>query len=235
MKIAIMQPYFFPYIGYFQLINAVDKFIILDSVQFIRHGWIERNRVLKQVEGWIYIKTPLKKQNRYTLISEREINNDNKWKDKLLEQLKVYKKIAPYYKTTIEILKEILNNHYEFISELNYESLCRICKYIEIETPISFFSEMKLKIDKVNEADEWALNISKSINASEYINPIGGKEFFHKEKFVKNNICLKFLQTSKHVYNQKRIKFEPSLSIIDVMMFNSKTEIQELLNKFELL
>ena len=97
MKLGIMQPYFFPYIGYFSLIKHTDDFILLDTVQFIRHGWIERNRILKPSDGWQYIMVPLKKHSRETLIKNIEINNEQQWKEKILAQLQHYKKQAPYF------------------------------------------------------------------------------------------------------------------------------------------
>src|SRR5690606_17982699 len=93
-KIGIMQPYFFPYLGYISLIKHTDKFILLDTVQFIRKGWIERNRILKQKEGWLYIQVPLKKENgRSTLIKDCKLDNSKPWKDKILAQFQIYKKI----------------------------------------------------------------------------------------------------------------------------------------------
>ncbi len=104
MKVGIMQPYFFSYLGYFSLIKHSDRFILLDTVQFIRHGWIERNRVLKQNEGWFYIQVPLFKSERGTLIKDIRINNNINWKNKILSQLQIYKKIAPNYFQVIKLL-----------------------------------------------------------------------------------------------------------------------------------
>ena len=231
MKIAIMQPYFFPYIGYFQLINAVDKFVILDTVQFIRHGWIERNRVLKQTEDWVYIKVPLKKHDRNTLIQNIEIRDEN-WQQKIIAQLQHYKKKAPFYNNVVELLAGIFDEKYKTITELNYESLKHVCSYLEIKTPISVFSEMNLQIDTIADAGEWALNISKFMKAATYINPVGGLEIFDKEKFDSNKINLEFLETQNITYKQKGNQFEAGLSIIDVMMFNSPEEITEMLTKY---
>ncbi len=232
MKIAIMQPYFFPYIGYFQLINAVDKFVLLDTVQFIRHGWIERNRILKQNGGWLYVKVPLKKHSRNTLIKDIEIRNTEKWKEKALAQLQPYKKIAPNYFATTKLIKNIFSEEFKTISQFNYKALKTICVYLDIPTPISIFSEMNLQIDTVCNADEWALNIAKALKINEYINPIGGQGIFDDEKFVRNNINLKFLETNNIIYNQKRNQFEAGLSIIDVMMFKSSNEINKMLNNY---
>ena len=140
-KIAIMQPYFFPYIGYFSLIKNTDMFILFDIVQFIRHGWIERNRVLKQGEGWQYISVPLLKHSRETLIKDIQINNSEKWKDKILAQLTHYKKKAPFYKETIDIIRNALDIETDSIVKLNYSVLNTICKYLQIQFNCQIFSE----------------------------------------------------------------------------------------------
>lgn len=236
MKLAIMQPYFFPYIGYFSLIKNVDKFVLFDTVQFIRHGWIERNRILKPNNGWQYIKVPLQKHERETKIKDILIDNEQNWEDKILAQLKHYKKSAPYYHNVIELLEKIFSNDFTYIVELNYVSLKTVCDYLNIDKLIEVFSEMNLKIDKVNAPDEWALHICKALgNIDEYRNPPGGQSFFDKTKYENSGINLKFHSTILTKYDQKRDVFEPGLSIIDVMMFNSKEEINEMLDKYELL
>lgn len=228
-----MQPYFMPYIGYILILNYVDKFIILDDVQFIRHGWIERNRILKPDEGWQYFNVPLKKHHQKDFIRDIKINNEIDWKRKIISQLVHYKK-APYYEEVIFFINSIFEKNYNTITELNIESLKAICRYLDIETEIELFSEMNIKIDKVNSADEWALNICRAIDKnSEYINPPGGSEFFDREKYNRAGIELKFLKPKLMEYNQKRKSFEPGLSIIDVMMFNSKDEIKNMLHEYE--
>lgn len=236
MKLGIMQPYFLPYLGYISLIKNTDKFILFDTVQFIRHGWIERNRILKQTGGWQYIQIPLEKKQMSTVIKDVKINNKEKWKDKILAQLQHYKKIAPYYYKTIKILKTVFEKEYNSITELNKALLEEICKYLEINTPISIFSEMNLKIGEVKAPDEWALEICKAIgNISEYWNPPGGLEFFDKTKYEKENIKIYFQKINLHNYNQKKEAFEEGLSIIDVLMFNSPEEVNKMLDDYELL
>jgi len=236
MKVAIMQPYFFPYIGYFSLIKNTDSFILLDTVQFIRHGWIERNRVLKQNEGWLYIKVPLLKKHRKDLIMDVCIDNNQEWKKKIIAQLEIYKKTAPNYYKIISMLNQIFEKDYHNIVELNAEILKAISNYLNIKSEIKVFSKMNLKIDKTNEPDEWALNICKSLgNVTEYWNPIGGQIFFDKKKYDKENINLKFQIVSLKPYNQKRQNFEAGLSIIDVLMFNTESEINKMLDEFDLI
>lgn len=143
-----------------------------------------------------------------------------------------YKKIAPNYFATTKLIKNIFSEEFKTISQFNYKALKTICVYLDIPTPISIFSEMNLQIDTVCNADEWALNIAKALKINEYINPIGGQGIFDDEKFVRNNINLKFLETNNIIYNQKRNQFEAGLSIIDVMMFKSSNEINKMLNNY---
>ena len=236
MKLAIMQPYFFPYIGYFSLIKHVDKFILFDTVQFIRHGWIERNRILKPSDGWQYIMVPLKKYSRETIIKDIEINNDQQWKEKILAQLQHYKKQAPYFSNVIDILNEIFSKEYATIVDLNLASLKTVCNYLGINTPIQVFSLMNIDIEPANAPDEWALNICKALgNVDEYWNPPGGQSFFDRKKYENAGINLKFHSAILTDYDQKRNVFEPGLSIIDVMMFNSVDEINKMLDNYELI
>lgn len=236
MKLSIMQPYFLPYLGYFSLIKHTDEFILLDTVQFIRHGWIERNRILKPSDGWQYIMVPLKKYSRETIIKDIEINNDQQWKEKILAQLQHYKKQAPYFSNVIDILNEIFSKEYATIVDLNLASLKTVCNYLGINTPIQVFSLMNIDIEPANAPDEWALNICKALgNVDEYWNPPGGQSFFDRKKYENAGINLKFHSAILTDYDQKRNVFEPGLSIIDVMMFNSVDEINKMLDNYELI
>ena len=236
MTISIMQPYFFPYLGYFSLIKHTDQFILLDIVQFIRHGWIDRNRILKQSEGWIYIQVPIvKAQGRKTLIKDIRIDNQQNWRQKILAQLQPYKKMAPNYFKIIRLLNEVFNDEYTDIVSLNKISLQKVCDYLGIKTHIDIFSEMGLDIRHPNAPDEWALNICTALgDVDEYWNTPGGIAFFDKTKFSKAGVELRFQKLHMIPYDQRRETFELGLSIIDVMMFNTVDDIQRLLDNYEL-
>lgn len=234
MKLGIMQPYFYPYLGYFSLIKNTDKFILFDPVQFIRHGWIERNRILKQNEGWQYIAVPLMKHDSKEIIKNIKIDNNKNWREKILAQMTHYKRKAPFYRKTIEVLQEGINCNSQDITHLNFNTLKVTCDYLGIDFNCEIFSEMNITINPVNAADEWALNICKSLGASEYWNPPGGKSFFDQDKYFKNNINIKFQQLNIAFYSQRRgvENFEPGLSILDVMMFCSPDEIKNMLDDY---
>lgn len=231
-----MQPYFFPYIGYFSLISHADMFILLDTVQFIRHGWIDRNRILKPNEGWQYIRMPLRKHSRYTIIKDIIINNDHDWGERIISQVQHYRKIAPYFNETICLLENAFKNKSSNIVEQNKMLLKIVCDYLCIKTPIDIFSEMKLIIEKVNSPDEWALNICKTIDGvTEYWNPPGGINFFDRTKYTSRGIKINFQKVRLPVYDQKSELFEAGLSIIDVIMFNPIDRIRRMLDDYELL
>lgn len=236
MRLAIMQPYFFPYLGYFSLIKNTDHIILLDEVQFIRHGWIERNRMLKEGGGWLYIQVPVKKaQGRNTLIKNIEVNNFLPWKEKIFSQIRHYKKIAPNYSVVFNLMQGILDEEYKDITTLNKAALEGVCQYIGFFPKISVFSQMGLEIENPEAPDEWALNICKALgNATEYWNPPGGKSFFNRTKYGKENMKLVFPKINLGSYDQKREEFIPGLSILDVLMFNSREKVFEMLDEYEL-
>lgn len=234
MKLGIMQPYFLPYLGYFALIKHTDEFILFDTVQFIHHGWIERNRILKQTGGWQYIAVPLQKHNRNTIIADIKIDNEQNWKQKILAQLVHYRK-APYYWTTVRMLNEVFEQDFDSITELDRALLISICRHLGINREFPIFSKMDLAIEQPQAPDEWALHICQALgNVDEYWNPPGGIEFFDRRKYDEAKIKLSFLGVELPPYKQKGDVFEPGLSIIDVMMFNSKEEINQMLDRYVL-
>ncbi|SMC40696.1 WbqC family protein [Moheibacter sediminis] len=233
MKIAIMQPYFMPYIGYFQLINAVDKFIIYDDVNYIKQGWINRNNILLNNKSHLF-SVPLKDASSFKKINEIEINEIlfPKWKDKFFKTLEVYKK-APFYESVRCILEKILISDQGKISDLIYYSLVEITKYIGIQTIIEKSSYI-YKNSELQRAER-LIDICKTEKANIYINPLGGQELYDKKYFSDYDIELYFIKTKAIQYPQFGDNFVPWLSIIDVMMFNTPEQINEMLNRFELI
>ena len=232
MKIAIMQPYFFPYIGYFQLINAADHFILFDDVQYIRHGWINRNRILKPAEGHQYVIMPLADHGRDDLIRDIKIKEGYEWKEKILRQTEHYKKKAPFY-AQVKILLEDCFDYPEInLALANGFFIKKVFKYLGIDFETRISSELRFDYNNVHDAGEWALRISEQSGASEYINPPGGIALFEKAKFEKSNIKLSFIHPELKEYSQRRTTFEPGLSIIDLLMFNSPEKVKEMLNDY---
>ncbi len=235
VKLAAMQPYFFPYLGYFGLIKHSDRFLIGDNVQFIKGGWIARNRVLKQEEGWQYILVPLAKHPLTTVIKDVKICVSEPWQQKIFNQLRHYKRKAPHYGEVIQFLERVFSYQTDSISDLNAHLLAETCNYIGIPLKAITFDDLDFAIEGVNAPDEWALNVCKVIGADTYINPPGGMEFYDRDKYVQAGLSLRFLRVNLRPYDQKRRKFEGGLSIIDVMMFNTPQQIQGMLDDYELL
>jgi hypothetical protein len=229
-KLGIMQPYFLPHMGYFSLIKHTDEWVVFDTPQFIRHGWIERNRILKPREGWQYIKVPLDKHPRETPINQVRIRVSEPWRELILAQIGHYKKIAPYYEEVIAFLREALAYETDMISAMNVHLLEKVCSHLGIPFRSRVFSECNLELPPVKAPDEWALNISLALGAEEYVNAPGGDGFFDRKKYDQHNLHLTFLATNMRRYDQKRAVFEPQLSILDVMMFNSRSEILAMLD-----
>lgn len=234
MKIGIMQPYFFPYLGYFSLIKHTEKWIFFDTVQHIKKGWINRNRVLKPKEGWQYIVVPVDRSTKGALIKDVLIDESKFWDEKILAQLEHYKKSAPYYRDVIDFLEDCFSYKINKLSSLNIHLLENTCNYLKIDMDYEIYSEMNLEIEDISGPGDWALRISQAVGADTYINPPGGVDIFDKNKYKGNGIDLQFLKVNLCKYSQKRSSFEEALSIIDVMMFNSIEEINKMLDNYEI-
>jgi hypothetical protein len=228
MKLAIMQPYFFPYIGYFQLLNSVEEFILYDNIEFTKKGWINRNRVLVNGKD-SYITLPLKKGSDYLEIKDRYLS-DTWYADriKMLNKIRESYRKAPNFNFVFPLIEGIIffegNNLFNFI----FNSLNKITEYLEIKT--SFVVSSTIQIDHKLKADKKVIQICKTRGANVYINPIGGVELYNKDDFKSKGIDLYFLKTNDIKYEQFNNDFIPYLSIIDVMMFNTNEKIKEYLN-----
>jgi hypothetical protein len=233
MKLAIMQPYFMPYIGYFQLINSVDKFIIYDNIQYTKKGWINRNRILVNGKDQL-ITLPLKKDSDYLDIVERELSKSwDKDKNKMLNVIKSSYNKAPYFQETFELISKCVNNSETNLFNFIYNVINIINNYLDIKTPIIVSST--IEIDHTLKSQDKVLSLCKEQNADVYINSIGGVELYDKGIFKQNNIELNFIKSNPIQYEQYNNKFIPWLSIIDVMMFNSKEQIKNYLTQYTLI
>jgi hypothetical protein len=216
-----------PYIGYFQLINAVNEFVIYDNIEFSKKGWINRNRILVNGKD-IYITIPLRKDSDYLEIGKRALAEG--WltdREKLLNRIVESYRKSPYFNVAFHLIQKIIlfedNNLFNFI----YNSIFLIKEYLGIPTPIIISSS--IPIDHKLKSGNKVIEICKARNADIYINPIGGLELYSKEAFKKEGIELLFLKSGEIKYKQFGSEFVPWLSIIDVMMFNSKEDIIKML------
>ncbi len=227
-----MQPYFFPYIGYFQLINSVDSFVIYDDVNFIKKGWINRNNILVNNSAYLF-SIPLQNVSQNKLINEIFISDLDKWRIDFLKTISSSYKKAPFFLEVYSLIERIIS-----FKELNlalYVKNCLqiLCEFLDINTNLILSSE----IEKNNElrGEDKIIDICLKMNSIQYINAIGGIELYSGEHFNEKNIDLKFIKTENIVYHQFKNEFIPWLSIIDVIMFNSKEDTKKILNKYELI
>ncbi len=228
MKLGIMQPYFLPYIGYFQLINAVDKYVIYDDVNFIKRGWINRNRLLLNENDFLFTLI-LEKASQNKLIHQINVANDQ---SKILKTIETAYKKAPFFANIFPLIESIIIYPDKNLAQYTGNSLIQLSNYLDINTEFIYSSHINKNYSL--KAQEKILHICKSFDATEYINAIGGQELYSKDSFKNNGIRLKFLQSNPIEYKQFNNEFIPSLSILDVMMFNSKEEINLLLQQYEL-
>lgn len=232
MKLAIMQPYFFPYIGYWQLINSVDKFVIFDDVNFIKRGWINRNKILVN-EGTMLINLKMQKASQNKLINEIELLIDPINNKKLLKTIKYSYKKAPYYKETFPIIESIITQKEENLAKYLEFSIRKICRYLSINTKLILSSSIDKNSNFKGQAK--IIDLCKVLGADEYYNPIGGQELYSYNDFKAQNIELKFLKTHEIKYKQFKNEFISNLSIIDIMMFNSSKDINRMLLQYDII
>jgi len=231
MKLGIMQPYFLPYIGYFQLINAVDKYVIYDNIKYTKKGWINRNRMLINGKD-VYVTIPLEKDSDYLNIDGRKISLAFD-KRKLLNQITNNYKKAPYFDCAFKIFEEIITFKNNNLFLFNYNSVKKICEYLCIKT--EFIVSSTVNINHSLKSQDKVIAFCNNLGATEYFNAIGGLNLYNKQNFETNNIKLNFLKTQMIEYEQFNNIFIPNLSILDVMMFNTKETIKKFLNKYELI
>lgn len=233
MKVGIMQPYIFPYIGYWQLINAVDRFVILDDVNYITRGYINRNSIL--LNGKPYRFTiPMKKASQNKLIMDMELNFSKKDKEKFLATIQNAYKKAKYYEVAMPLIEEIIYHSEDDLTRFIQFSIEKIMKYLGIQTEILVSS----KIDKNQKlkSEERIIEICKKLDADIYINPSGGRMLYSHSDFEKEGMKLFFLDVKGKsiIYSQGQTEFVSSLSIIDIMMHNDVQKIQRFLEEYEL-
>ena len=229
MTLAIMQPYLFPYIGYWQLINAVDTFVIYDDVNFIKQGYINRNSILSNGKSQQFTLELIGASSN-KLIKEIEIGNNV---NKILKTIKQSYIKAPLFENVIILLEEILTNKEKNLAKYIGYSLEKISQYLEINTNFVYSNNIKKDINL--KAQDKIIDICKNLNARKYINTIGGQELYNKEIFKENGIELNFLKTELVEYKQFKNDFIPYLSIIDILMFNKKSDIRIILDRYKLI
>lgn len=229
MKVGIMQPYFMPYIGYWQLMKAVDRYVIFDDVNFIKRGWANRNNILNNGQKYMFsIALRAASQNKH--FNEIYVLDDFVKFRKTLEFC--YKK-APYYNSVLPLMDEIFSFEDKCLSHFIRNSFEVVLNYLNIQTTLLYSSDIRKEESK--KGQDKIMDICLVLGATQYINASGGQELYDKEKFALNGMSLSFLQPEVSQYKQFENEFVPSLSIIDVMMFNSSEEVNKMLDNYKLI
>jgi hypothetical protein len=231
MTLAIMQPYLFPYIGYFQLLRACDRFIVYDDVNYIKGGWINRNRWLVQGQP-AYFTFPVADVSSFRRISDVDIDPRGKWQKKLIKTFRINYAKAPFFETAHALLAAVVASSETRIAIRAEASLQSICDYVGLNRPFTRSSTMAIPGDL--HGTERVLHICRAEGASRYVNAQGGMELYDKAAFAQNEIELRFLRPRPIRYQQLGGEFVPWLSILDVVAFNPPDAIRRYLTEFDL-
>jgi hypothetical protein len=228
MRLAIMQPYFLPYIGYFQLIRAADLFVYYDDVTFIKQSWINRNRILLNDKDYLFT-LELKGAGSFTNINRIAVGNN---RPKLLKTfIQAYRK-APFFEMVLPVINTIFTSSQPDLTEYIIETHRVIFDYLDVKA--NCVRSSMIEKSSLKKGQEKVIDICRSLGAEEYINSPGGRMLYSKEDFAGNGINLSFLQPGETRYPQFGREFIPWLSIIDILMFNSAAQTRMLLDNYAL-
>jgi WbqC-like protein family len=226
VRVGIMQPYFFPYLGHFSLIASVDRWYVFDITQYTPRTWMNRNRILHPREGVQYVTVPLSNSSNSIKISEARILDLSAARQSILGKLTHYKGHAPYYRSVVALIHETFDTATSpSLVELNVRGLQAVCRHLGIRFDFEVCSELNLPLPTSLRAGDWAPNICSLVGATSYVNPIGGQELFDPAEFSRRGVDLYFAKTKEFSYTPSPFKYEPNLSILDVLMWNSPTAV----------
>lgn len=230
MTLGIMQPYFLPYIGYWQLLASVDRFVLYDNVKYTKKGWINRNRFLRSGAEAVFT-LPLKRGSDFLNIADRVLADDFD-PDTILNPLRETYRKAPFFEQAFSVVEKMVAASPRNLFEYLYKSIEGIATYLDIQT--SLLVSSTIHIDQQLKADRKVLAICDALRATRYINSVGGRQLYSVAAFAEHGVELKFLQPRVITYRQFGEPFVPSLSIVDVMMFNSKEAVRAMLGEYDL-
>ena len=231
-SLAIMQPYFFPYIGYWQLIHAVDRFVIYDDVNYINKGWINRNRLM--INGSpTYITAPLYRASQNKRICDISLQPLAVWCDKLVRMIEITYRKSPYFSEVFPIIENLIRYETESLADYLAYQLQTLATFMGIKT--EFVVSSRCYENDYLSGQARILNICKQEHASTYINPQGGQALYDTEMFRNEGINLNFIVMRPLPYKQRNTEFIPYLSIIDALMEIGLFDIKHHLNTFDLI
>jgi hypothetical protein len=228
VRLGIMQPYLFPYLGHFSLIAHTDSWVVFDITQYTPKTWMNRNRVLHPDSGWNYVTVPLANSSIAIKTSEAKILDIAGSRKSVLGKISHYKRRAPYFDAVEAlVLKTFSEPGDDSLVHLNVRGLDAVCAYLNISFQYRICSELSLPLPEKLSPGHWAPKICQLLGASEYVNPIGGRALFDPSDFSNRGIRLRFLDAAEFVYDTRPYQFEPGLSILDVLMWNDPQVVRD--------
>lgn len=244
MKAGIMQAYFFPYIGYFQLIDASDIFLVYENVSFRKKSWITKNRILDKGRNIpVNIQIPVSNKSSYKTIKEIKIKNQE-WKKPVLKSIFFNYKKAEFFSEVYPLIEKCILFDSNSLHDYNSYIIKEICGFLKINTSIYSNNSSFLQLEDtlpslVNKQEEIKskriIELCKKLSCNTYINPIGGTDLYDKDYFLDHELNLFFVQTQKHEYPQFNSEYVSNLSIIDVLMHNGREKTQDLIKRYKLI
>lgn len=227
-----MQPYFFPYLGYYDLINRTDQWIVFDVVKYAPKSWMNRNRILHPTDGWQYISIPVNKHAGDGAIKDVQILDVGAAHDKIRGQIEHYRKGgAPHFPAVARLVDECFSGlQGNLLRDLNVRSLALVCDHLEITFNHTNLSEMSLALPAIQHPGQWALEISSALGVDAYLNPPGGRDIFRANEWKNRGIQLGFTNLVSFVYPTRHYTFIEHLSILDVLMWNSPETVKAYLD-----
>jgi hypothetical protein len=227
MRLGIMQPYFFPHLGYFSLIDHCDEWVVFDVTQYTPKTWMNRNRVLHPREGWNWVGVTLENSSRSISIAEARLADPASALTTLLGKVSHYRHKAPYWREVEAILEASLGEPSEHsLVAVNVRGISEVCEYIGVDFRPGVCSALDLELPTIDHPGGWAPAIASVLGADEYCNPIGGRGLFDPEEFASHGVRLSFLEQPPFVYETAPYEFEPQLSVLDVLMWNDPTAVR---------
>jgi hypothetical protein len=225
MKLGVMQPYFFPYLGYFELIDRTDRWVVFDVVQYNAKSWMNRNRILHPTQGWQYVTVPVAKAPHGTALSDIRIKDRSAAERRMLGQIEHYRRFAPYFPQVATLIEKAFSIDSDRLVDINVAGLAGASDYLGLAFQYTFASKIGLDLVGVEHAGQWALKIAQQLGATEYINPPGGREIFRTEEWDAAGIRLSFTAMPNFTYECQPYRFVEYLSILDVLMWNEPSVI----------
>lgn len=226
MKLGIMQPYFFPYFGHFALIAAVDEWIVFDVTQYTPKTWMNRNRILHPKEGWQYVSVPLANSSISIATREAKLLDPAAAETALIGKMSAFRRQAPFHGRVVDLIREAYAGRKDdTLCALNVSALRGVCAYLGVPFSYRICSELDLAFPAQMGAGDWAPFICQTLGATSYVNPIGGRDLFDPSQFEQIGVELLFAEVAEFAYEPEPYRYEPNLSILDVLLWNEPERV----------